>query len=143
MFSELTVFVALLLPIRTSWGQKVLPFSETFFSQMKASELTRNQNGMLHYVRTACLVCFLRNNQEKLDVKSHRCSFPSNIFILLKHTMKKSSYNLEQYIFCISTYFIDLYNKYNHPQMDFLRNEFENYIFKNWDSSLISNSTRQ
>ena len=86
-----------------------MPFSETFFSQMKASELTRNQNGMLHYVRTACLVCFLRNNQEKLDVKSHRCSFPSNIFILLKHTMKKSSYNLEQYIFCISTYFIDLY----------------------------------
>lgn len=87
-----------------------------FLQPVKASELTRNQNGMLYYVRTACLVCFLRNNQEKLDVKRHRCSFPSNIFILLKYTMKKSSCNLEQYLFCISTYFIDLYkltkNKY-------------------------------
>lgn len=79
-----------------------------FFQPVKASELTRNQNGMLHFVRTACLVCFLRNNQEKLYVKRHRCSFLSDIFILLKYNMKKSSWNLEQHVFCISMYFIDL-----------------------------------
>lgn len=106
MFSLLSVFTASVLPIRTSWGQKVLPFSETFFQLVKASELTRNQNGMLHYVRTACLVCFPRNNQEKLYVKRHRCSFLRNSLILLKYNMKKSSWNLEQYVFCVTTYIL-------------------------------------
>lgn len=73
-----------------------------FFQLVKASELTRNQNGMLHYVRAACLVCSPRNNQEKLYVKRHRCSFLRNSYILLKYNMKKYSWNLEQYIFCIS-----------------------------------------
>lgn len=77
-----------------------------FFQPVKASELTRNQNGMLHFVRIACLVCSPRNNQEKLYVKRHRCSFLSNIFILLKCNMKKSSWNLEQYVFCIFIYLI-------------------------------------
>lgn len=86
-----------------------LPRSESFalfrdfFQLVKASGLTRNQNGMLHYVRTACLVCFLRNNQEKLYVKRHRCSFLRKSFILLKYKMSKSSWNLEQYVFCIPT----------------------------------------
>lgn len=52
----------------------------------------------------------------------------------------KPKYDRGSYINNFGYFFIDLYNKYNHPQMDFLRNEFENYIFKNWDSSLISNS---
>ena len=88
--------------------RKFCPF-QRIFQPVKASELTRNQNGMLHFVRTACLVCFLRNNQEKLYVKIHRCSFLSDTFILLKYNMKKSSWNLEQHVFCISMYFIDLY----------------------------------
>lgn len=81
--------------------RKFCPFQRLFFQLVKASGLTRNQNGMLHYVRTACLVCLLRNNQEKLYVKRHRCSFLRNSFILLKYKMKKSSWSLEQYVFCI------------------------------------------
>lgn len=60
-----------------------------FFQLVKASELTRKQNGMLHYVRTACLVCLPRNNQEKLYMKRHRCSFLRNSFILLNYNMTK------------------------------------------------------
>lgn len=85
--------------------RKFCPF-QRLFRLVRASELTRNQNGMLHYVKTVCLVCLLRNNQEKLYVKRHRCSLLRNRFILLKY-MKKSSWNLEQYVFCISTYLID------------------------------------
>lgn len=36
-------------------------------------------------------------------------------------------------------FYIDLYNKFNHPSFDFVREEFEEYLYKNWDKTLISN----
>lgn len=107
-------------------------FFRDFFQLGKASELTRNPNGMLHYVRAACLVCSPRNNQEKLYVKRHRCSFLRNSYILLKYNMKKDSWNLEQYIFCICicilliSFYIGLQNKNILWKMP--RNEYIYYV---------------
>lgn len=52
----------------------------------------------------------------------------------------KPKYDRGSYINNYGYFHIDLYNKYNHHQMNFLREEYENYIYENWDNSLISNN---
>lgn len=70
--------------------------------------------------------------------------WPSNYYKFLdeyKRIQKsKPKYDRGSYINNYGYFFIDLYNKYNHPKMNFLRDEYENYIYNNWDNSLISNS---
>ncbi|ESU34112.1 hypothetical protein G3A_02755 [Bacillus sp. 17376] len=65
-------------------------------------------------------------------------SFYDFIYDYQDKPKSKPKYDRGSLINNFGYFYIDLYKKYNHPSLNFLREEFENYIHNNWDKTIIS-----